>query len=785
MPLHEGQGTRLDARSENEPGVNHKAYVYPCALRTSERILSDLKSKVPPLDVIGVVLGVKTDSSLLAPGLLSPLIINRPSGDKLALPDIYAGLHDKTTLYMHPFDPLFLDEEFPEEGRAFSGGSFEYDLVRKDIDPASPPIQHERVTVMSLPCTTPRVIQGHILDPEHEDFAGLHILKMSTFRNAVFDKKFSENDVEWKVIESSSAELGNPGITSPDAPAKFTPEQRAQRNDAMMNLLSYLGVQNDLIKAAIAHRIDIHTGKRTELVNNQPVLEVEDVQGGNLQYAYRKLVEARGENKADALMRTIIDGMHADLYSAAFRTKERERFDEEDPDQNDHKLDKKYDRLKTLFTSANFGVDILHLMPLVIDAGESHTTTAYQDFKAVLDDTYNAATDDGKTDFEEMMADRSAATLTARVGAMKMSQERSIGHIAKSFGFEEPYVNACWIRSATGVQDMIADLRSADTELMPLLKTQVHEVTDEVKNATLPELIHIYHRKADASTDEQTKKRMTRMRFEAGRQLVGFFHELMTSEEYDNAEREQNLLFSTIVDDYFGPQTGKTILIGGKYLPFRSPREGYSYVKNEKDTKQRVSYRRKAWSKSPESSAKDIHGSSVTLGKCPEDVDPVGALFDEIALFNAYMLEGLGGEYDIEIAELEKPGLDLYERFLEADEAEKARIRTEMRTGKNTGSNGHSIVKVKTTYKAVNRETGDKHQLEVLFHPYAHLDPEALEAGFMGSEETRETHSKYEVRRMMKPLNGGGGLRSLYDLYWPAAIYEDTIDARKLVSQQY
>ncbi|MBI1862845.1 hypothetical protein HYS00_01855, partial [Candidatus Microgenomates bacterium] len=148
-----------------------------------------------------------------------------------------------------------------------------------------------------------------------------------------------------------------------------------------------------------------------------------------------------------------------------------------------------------------------------------------------------------------------------------------------------------------------------------------------------------------------------------------------------------------------------------------------------------------------------------------------------------------GKWFEVSYRPLERPGLDLYKQYIEETDPERrAKLVNGNATGKNTGSNGNKIVRMKTAVTLKERRDDGKGKTQVCefsLYPYADLPKQALEAGFMGWHETLSTHREYEVKRLTDPLKGAPGTRSLYDLFFPAAFYPNTHDARQVAADKF
>lgn len=753
---------RISQAPEAEHRQVKRTYIYPYTLRTSERIIGELNtllsSKAPDgadVDVIGVCMGVKSAGSVMAPGMLAPLSVPNSNGAISNPEEVLKELNKKTTLYMVPQHPLFGENE-----RIHRGGRFEYRLSRESGNDT----QHT-VDIMSVPAVSPRILQGHILNPVDRKFADLITIPLTKFGEAINQGSYQDEDNTWDILESSTflAPVDGSAVTMSDL-------QRDERDTQLTEMLGFCIDMDVQYKHAIAFRISQATA-----------LEPVTVDGNiSLIDTYKSLIARRGSRYAEELIRNTINSMHVDIYATWFRHSEHDALvpTPHSEEQNDD-LTKVASRLRTSLRTGNLGTDILHLLPIRVQTGlsEGYSTKAVADFETFWEDVYKGSLAGTYIDFATVMTSRDPATTEIRGEYVEAAHKASLQKIAEVFKYDLRYVENCWIDSLEVVPEMGDGFKRADEDIRASLGLKEHELKNEVHNADIPELYYMYKHAAD-----------TRLRFEAGRQLMVFLHELVTAETYVEARRDQNRLFSNIIDDYFGPDEEWTT-IGGREVPTRkSITTERLFVVDERIAKPRLSFSRKTWSRPPDGSAKDIFAYSLILDhtQIGDDQDPQETVMSEIDQLVTYMQNAYGEHYDVSLNPLKKSGLVHYGAYLsETDPAKKAALAERLKGGTNAGSNADGIVRVKTAIALTHRISGKQQTCEFSVYPYTDLPREAIESGFMGWTETLDTHREYEVRRMIEPLKGAPGTRSLYDLFFPASFYPTTHEARGVAAKKY
>ncbi|MBI1863453.1 hypothetical protein HYS00_05045, partial [Candidatus Microgenomates bacterium] len=546
-----------------------KTYVYPYALRSAERVIRDLDLLLAEpftagqrdVDVVGICMGVKSQSSDLAAGRLSPLSIHLPQDRPPTTEQTYHVLHEQTTLYMMP-----LDDSFEENERIYQGGSYSYRLERAASD--SEPITQQRhtATLMSVPAISPRILEGHLLNRDSSKYDALITLPLNKFGEAITEGRYEEDQHAWELLESSTHRAPAAGT-----PVKLTEEEQSMRDEELNDLLKFLVDRDDEYKASIAHRIEM------KLPTDAP-----EIDHGSLITAYASLVERMGHAEARNVMSSTINALHADLYSSWFRRQEasqltKRRNERKDTDEPVNVRFERAARLRDLLRTGNHGTDILHIMPIAVQTREegAYGTQAFADFEALWSDVHKRSLSDFHVDFDRHMQESRPETAYERARLSSALHDRSMHEIAEVFGVALTYVEKCWDRSLTVVPEMGDGLKTADEDIRATLDSKVHELCNEIHNADLPELYHWYKKGPNE-----------RIRFEAGRQLMMFLHELAVSDTYETARSDRNRLFSTAIDDYFGADQGRTIEIGGREVPVRySQSTGNFAVIDEKRAK--------------------------------------------------------------------------------------------------------------------------------------------------------------------------------------------------------
>lgn len=744
-----GEQLRLGEPSEAQERIAVDR-VFPYFIPSSERIIEYLREgKEPPL--LKVLLGVKPEESLPSPAALTPI-----SGRKVKsghLDSAFDILHDKTTI-----SPAPLVDRYKGDYYYRGTTSFTYKINHPEYP------EQRVVTIVSIPVLSPQIARNHRLS-DFQDMISLTKDELSE----VFDNGFLNDEGGERQLIESSARIDLRGeIDLGKSPDEIEGNLRKKRKQ-LNYLVGFLGRVEEKIRGQVLARLESSLG--TEALS---FLD-----------AYVSLCMTKGQEEAEVSIKQAVDSIRAEIDSVYFQATEQEVSDKdrqilskikelalsESPTNVQQRLHFKAELLKSLFSKNNYGVDILHLLPLIVktDPQVSTTTETAKVFISLLQDIFTVAVDRAKLD-QAVTAERIVISqemfLSEKAPALSELQDSVLNVVAEAFGMSVDFVRDAWNSSLRQIQNLADEVKNLDPKLRSKF-FQVHDTRMGEKDIV-----------EDIVTTLLSKDSIAR--FESYRQLFFFLKSLLALEEYKKKIRQRNRPFRLAVDSYFGnklDRAGQIIEYKGKEFDIREVGD-LKIIVDRKQAKTFESYARKSFTDSLKD-IKDTFSTSIVLvsagdkeraektkdGKAKVRIAEMQRLLEGFIEHIKTQFPGWVLKIDTDKHEFEN-----YEKYL-AGEIDENKLRT--RQQRREGSNADLIVRRKIVLSLTSPE-GTEDTCEFTFYPFLSLsnfESQHAEAGFMGWWEKLDDDEKYIVRRMLNPIIGTLGLRSLYDYFFPDEFY--------------
>lgn len=743
--------------------------VFPWVIAMADKVAQDLRIGEEP-DLIRVLLSQKSDNSKISPLKLTPIGGARRSEkheDKMTA--AYRETREETTITLFPYNPL-VGEGSSNIFR--SKKNFTYSIKPPEgLDITDEQkvsyLRPRRVSLVSLPALPPRIAKGHFPNDQKDNLERIVPLPVSQLAHV-----FKEGEHEGVPIvgHCSKRESGDT--------IRIIGEEKAKRNSQLDELVKFLNGVNQRIKEDLLRRL------RCEHVST--LLEAYE----------RLLLEHEGdEDGAYTQLKNSLDSMRLNMYAEYFRAVEKQGNGKNGnishgangvegnvSHDGDGRLKRHANILRESFSHGSRGTEILHLLPLytqsdVIKAKTTKSSVAFEEFLFELFDKSVDKVSPTDQEWEEskmiklFLPSGESLPIHQRVDFAEKLQKAALEEIAQLFNLSSAYVDQVWHETQRFFPEFGKIVRSENNILQDKIR-QAHELRNEVSNAGLPELIVRYMHDPESL-----------IRFEAGRQLFIFLKILFEKERYDELVDKGNEPFRFAVEEFFGRRDmdRREISIRGRPYPLRKT-EKYMTLVDQKPEKDIISYIRVATEKSSED-INDIFAYSIVLwnslsnGERTADgtTSQINKTQEMIGDFLTTLKTNYYPEEEGFKVEVLNDHADALGRFIKYKKRGVSQAELQQLSGKRTGSMGDFIVRRKMLVK-ITKPDGQDYMCEFAFYPFAQLDAESVNAGFMGWEEKLQDDSKYTLRRIVNQLKGAQGLQSLYELFFPSHFYPFVAD---------
>lgn len=797
--------------------------VYPYYIRTADEVCTELEQGIEP-NLIGVILGVKSEKSRPSPDQVMPIGGN--VGDETKRAAAFRELREETTIYPSPTSKqirrgntfswreqdetgnrVLKQESYPLEFHTET--PFSYRINRRGYP------NKRNVTLSSFLVINPHHARSFFPAEEKDKLAGIELLPRD-----VFSRVLHTGIVHGKHLVGSST------FSDTVSDVEMSQGEVEDRNARLQDLIEYLA----LVDTQVMRRKIVEKGKyllKTKYGSDP-------IHAKTLSQFYKGVQQIglipdengtrpleRGE--AQTLVRQAVDEVRIELDAQHFRKKEVEHAQERGShrhtrldgtkslvrkgrealhrrrkklpdntniivdatttrvDQLQRRVQTEAHQLRDLLSDGNYGVDILNLLPLLLqtESQTAKTTHAAITFERFLRDAFTLSaagymSEHTRSKKGENTLDINSVwnvfsqqgTHTRLLESRRITNgvhQNFIGVISDAFKFDETYVASCWSMIRDFIPKFGDAIQSQDPRNYYLY--QVHEERNEVHAATLPELVYL------ASSHEDDT-----VRFEAGRKLLTFFKVLFVKDLYDRAVESGSDIFDTVLLNRFGGvvENKEYISNDGTYRMVEIRSNGGTHVIIDKrPTKSEHSTVRKTFEERPEN-IKDFHTYSIAL--LSADVAPELCIGQLQSMVDDFMQDLIHTGSSIAVLE-DRNNFNRFNEYI-------AQGNVLERSGKRTGSTGNLILRRKLKLMVTDRD-GNTQVCEFSFYPYDEMpDDTWKEDGFMGWKEKVDDDQDYVIRRVLGELGDAYGTRSLYELFFPPNYYPHVVQVRKHASEQ-
>lgn len=745
--------------------------VYPWNLKTADEILTALKRKEQP-SFIEINMAVKSDASVISQGMIAP-IGGGMLDDETVLKGAYRETQEETTLHTVPY----------------SVNSYVYtakDTYSYQIPFGKYANQDREVSVVSIPSISTQIESAYPTNLVEDKID--RIINLSIDELEELQKKGQSKT--GKLIEGSIL-FDSPNI-------QMSRRESVKKAKALNGLIAFFRETDSAIGKRIQDNLE------NKLVKKGVVAE----DGQDLLPFYRTVSKFLEEEEAKNFLRAAIDEVRAEVYSDYFRANEEATIGNEISSIKSEqemeaglqalglwalslkktaqlmywrdlsaKVGMRYVKkaeiravdeaaiIRMGLNGGNYGVDMLHLLTLLTQtesAGARTTATALavQNF---LIDTFVVSAISNNLDPDEMFKkiisrDQSPGEMTE---ILKKMNQSFIEFTAKAFGEHPGYVRSVLREVERFMPDFGELVKVNDPSLSYLY--QAHEERNEVKDAYLPELCALVYYHPDPL-----------VKFEAGRKLLIFLKALLCKKTYDRKREEGSKFHSLAINYFFGPVVpGQTHKIKGEGLEHvvavrsnsNRSEDPFVVLVDRKPDKSFESFLRKSFEENPED-INDIVSYGIAFLKLPRNMPqrtPVERIESVQSITEDFLQYLKNQGYDVNIKD-DKNTYGFFQDALEGDKAMPAG------TGKRTGSKGNYILRRK--FNSTASKDDARSGVEIGIYPFVNFtDPAVRKLGFMTWEDKDADDKAYALRRVLEPLKGTEGLRSVYGGFFPPFLY--------------
>jgi len=361
--------------------------------------------------------------------------------------------------------------------------------------------------------------------------------------------------------------------------------------------------------------------------------------------------------------------------------------------------------------------------------------------------------------------------LSKKFDFFKKMDEQMLDLLAEKLGKTRRYVTRAWFESQKFIPEIGEIAKNVDPNLYNVY--QFHELRNEVANASVVQTM-LFGLGVD--TKNNNDEHLKRIRFEALRQLTIFSKFLFESDEYERKTQQGINPIHLAMNNFFGPVETmeniefvdeKTGMHYDKPIERRRDSNGTPYIVDKKPMKPLQSYIRKSF-ETKHTSISDLFSTSVIL---TDDKNKNLPHEDKVSLINSRASDFLQylkinyPDYKISISG-DKNTFGNFTALQNGEKIEKKGVRT--------GSQGSLIIRRKM-YVTMSKQEGDKteeYTHELVFYPFERME-DIPEGGMLTWRDAIADGPSYVGKRLMESLQNAYGLKSLYELFFPPAVYPE------------
>ncbi|KKP61087.1 MAG: hypothetical protein UR54_C0005G0019 [Candidatus Roizmanbacteria bacterium GW2011_GWA2_34_18] len=446
--------------------------------------------------------------------------------------------------------------------------------------------------------------------------------------------------------------------------------------------------------------------------------------------------------------------------------------------------------IRKKMVNGNFSVDVLHFLPLFINMEQSfkgRTTRLIVELARFMRDLTKKITLEGPyrnlDELKEFFMDQNILLETKLEYSQKLN-EQLLTVLAEIFQTDQKSIIDAWTLASRFIPDLAEEAKNANPKMSQFY--QFHELRNEITNSSLGQtlLLALGVDLKDNGTDWSIVK------FEALRQLTFFLKILFEKPIYENIIKKKPHPVDFGINSFFGPVVDKRVIILNsngveRKMPITYRRGGLNsdqLIIDEKPVKSLRSVVRKSLEERVDNIA-DIQSCAIVLPddiynhlKPEERIDFINNQADGFVEF----LKSNYPSWQIEIMQ----DKDTFDNYMKA--VKKQQISD---GGKRTGSKGDLLIRRKIKLKMTDNKTKDSYNYELVFYPFEEFNgvsyQEAEEdrlKGLMGWKEKIEDDPSYLLRRLVYPLRGALGLKSIYELLFPPFLYPELVEQMRISS---
>lgn len=796
----------MERKERINDSIVEVARAFPFAFRTPQSILESLNKYIKNPDrripIIETFLAHKTDKSEFSANYLSPI------GGKLlfgetAIKAAYRRIHEESTLVCSPLEE--------RENRKFNiEGSFNYDIVAK-----TPNLnQKRRVHFCLVPVINPQIVTS--IHPIQEDskidgFVGLSVEELT---KAFISGKYIDMAGDTFPLQGHITKLNEKQTLDINLSKKNRENRRRLLNKAThtleeQELKARSALYDNLISLAVikmrfsAENFFIVLDNNVQKSDKKKQIEHMRKKSNKLEELMVVLKSTYGD-KFDQLLIESYSKILGKFYMDYFRDKERKdsnisyknkkprlsylnilkRKKEKSINTN---LITRAEQIKKKMLEGNFSQDVLHYLPLYINIEGSvkgRTTRLIVQLARFIRDITKEIISEGQNKDLDSLGNYfmdEQILLGTKLKYYQKFDEQLTSVLGKVFQTDEKSIKDAWFLASRFIPNLADETKNADPKLSQLY--QFHEIRNEIANSSLGQtlLLALGIDIKENGTDWPTLK------FEALRQLTFFLKILFQKPLYENIVANKPHPIDLSINKFFGPITTSRIIILNengktKKMPISQRRSlsGDELIIDEKPVKSFISTVRKGLEESIKDIA-DIQSCAVVLPdniyyhlKPNERIDFINQKADSFIEFMQTQYPSM----DINIIEDKNTFDNLYAALKNEEVSEK---------GKRTGSLGDLLIRRKIKVRMIDKETNDIYNYELVFYPFEKLESNSFKEAdnldskkLMGWKEKMEDDPLYSLRRIIFPLRGALGLKSIYELLFPPSIYPEIVEEMRL-----
>lgn len=498
-----------------------------------------------------------------------------------------------------------------------------------------------------------------------------------------------------------------------------------------------------------------------------------------------KKIQEKGN--LDMILKSSLDRIIREDYMDYFRKTEKDQYTKktdfeqlESVEPEADILKNELDLIKDRIVNGNFGTDLLHFIPLYTQANmhpEARTTRLINTSARFIRDSVKHCLGksgiEGLNSFEDAkkLVENPETSLSKKFEFFKKMDEQMLELLAEKLGKTKRYVTRAWFESQKFIPEIGEIAKSVDPNLYNIY--QFHELRNEVANASMVQTMFFG---LGIDTKNNNAEHLKRIRFEALRQLTIFSKFLFESDIYERKTQQGINPIHLAMNNFFGPvETLEHIEFvnesnGMRYdkpIERRRDHNGTPFIIDKKPMKPLQSYIRKSF-ETKHTGISDLFSTSVILtddkNKNLSHEDKVHLINDRATEFLSYLKVNYP-DYKISISG-DKNTFGNFTALKNGEKVEKKGVRT--------GSQGSLIIRRKMYVTMYKREGGrtEEYTHELVFYPFERME-DVPEGGMLTWRDTIADGPSYVGKRLMESLQNAYGLKSLYELFFPPAVYPE------------